>query len=306
MQPAKGRKGKQDKNIASAPQELASKWSLAWSVIQSDPELSSWFTKWAQAYTDSQGKISKERFFLDLEQQPFWQKHSAQYIQDLDFELRYPQVYQREVEASADTVMDQASALGAVLTRQQALDIAKQVRRSGLNQAQQRNLLASYVTAVNGDFMGAAGVDEEELRQWSLRNGLGLSDQAIADSVRKIAAGDMTVDDAKSMYRKMYMTGAYPAWAEQIGAGMDIADIAAPYRQSMGKLLEQDGNQIGLDDPLMRQGLQGVGGDGKPRVVPLWEFEQSVRKDPRWQKTDNAYQTYTSVAQNLLQMFGFR
>jgi hypothetical protein len=40
--------------------------------------------------------------------------------------------------------------------------------------------------------------------------------------------------------------------------------------------------------------------------LPLYEFEKMVRDDPRWQKTDNAYQLYTRAGTNLLQMFGFR
>jgi hypothetical protein len=87
---------------------------------------------------------------------------------------------------------------------------------------------------------------------------------------------------------------------------MDPADIAAPYKQRMARLLEVDENEIDLNDQLLQRGMQGVGADGKPSVVPLYSFEKQVREDPRWQYTDNAYETYTRVGTDLLRMFGFR
>jgi hypothetical protein len=71
-------------------------------------------------------------------------------------------------------------------------------------------------------------------------------------------------------------------------------------------LLEIEPDDISFDDPLLQRGLQGVGPDGKPSVVPLYDFQRQVREDPRWQYTDNAYATYTDVGTKLLQMFGFR
>ena len=75
----------------------------------------------------------------------------------------------------------------------------------------------------------------------------------------------------------------------------------------MASLLEiGDADQIDFNDQLLKRGLQSVGADGKPRVMPLYEFEQQIRKDPRWDKTDNAYEVYANVGTNLLRTFGFR
>ena len=40
--------------------------------------------------------------------------------------------------------------------------------------------------------------------------------------------------------------------------------------------------------------------------MPLYEFEQEIRKDPRWEFTENAYDVYSRVGTNLLRTFGFR
>ena len=124
--------------------------------------------------------------------------------------------------------------------------------------------------------------------------------------MRRIQAGDTTEFDVLQDLRRTYMAGAYPAWSDRIEAGYDIADIAAPYKQKMADLLEVDPNSIDFNDTLLQRGLQGVDSQGKPRVVPLYEFEKQIREDPRWQYTDNAYSTYTDVGTKLLSMFGFR
>jgi hypothetical protein len=67
-----------------------------------------------------------------------------------------------------------------------------------------------------------------------------------------------------------------------------------------------DEDQVNLNDSLLQRAMQGVGADGKPKVVPLYEFEKQVREDPRWQYTDNARQSYSTMADDLLKMFGFR
>ena len=87
---------------------------------------------------------------------------------------------------------------------------------------------------------------------------------------------------------------------------MDPADIAAPYKQRMSRLLEVDENEIDLNDQLLQRGMQGVGADGKPSVTPLYDFEKMIRKDERWDATDNALAEYTSAGMNILQMFGLR
>jgi hypothetical protein len=38
---------------------------------------------------------------------------------------------------------------------------------------------------------------------------------------------------------------------------------------------------------LLRKALQYTV-DGKPAVMPVWQFEEELRKDPRWQYTNQA------------------
>jgi hypothetical protein len=156
------------------------------------------------------------------------------------------------------------------------------------------------------NLMGNAGTFQTQLMEWARQNGLTIDDATAAKYVMNMSLGIQSIEDAKQDLRETYLIGAYPAWEEKIRAGFDPWQISSPYRTAVANLLELDPNNIGLDEPLVKQGLQSIGADGKPRVMPLYEFEKIVRDDPRWQKTDNAYQLYTRAGTNLLQMFGFR
>lgn len=293
----------------TAETDFAARVGAAYAVIQQDPELYSWFQGKTRQYLQNPTAFSEDAFFLELDQQPFAQKYSKAAIADMDFELRYPEVYAQQLDAQVESIRDAAVQAGATSLAQndtELRDLAKRVRRMGLNQAQLQNTIAGYVEAVDGRFRGNAREIESNLKTWAMRNGIGLSSTLAADYVRKIQAGDTTEADVLQDLRRSYMSGAYPAWADRIDSGMDIYDIASPYRKRMADLLEVGEETIDLNDPLLQRGLQGVGSDGKPSVVPLYEFERQVREDPRWQYTDNAYKTYTDVGTQLLQMFGFR
>lgn len=289
--------------------DFAARVGAAYAVIKQDPELYTWFQGKTREYLQNPTAFSEDAFFLDLDQQPFAQKYSKAAIADMDFELRYPEVYKDQLNSQVESIRDMAVQAGATALAQndaELRDLAKRVRRMGLNQAQLQNTIAGYVEAVDGRFRGEARDIESSLKTWAMRNGIGLSSTLAADYVRKIQMGDTTEADVFQDLRRTYMSGAYPAWASRIDSGMDIYDIASPYRKKMADLLEVGEETIDMNDSLLQRGLQGVGGDGKPSVVPLYEFERIVRSDPRWQKTDNAYKTYSEAADSILDMFGFR
>jgi hypothetical protein len=303
----RGGKAKKNDFKPKGREEIARLFGQSYVIMEQDQDLKNWFIDFARRFNESQGKISKERFFLELEERPWWVNNSATYINDLRKELENPTDYKQGISGDVANLKAQAAAIGAVgISDQLFEDLVKQQRRLGLNQQQTLEKLVEFVTPVDGDFRGVAGTAQSNLESWARSNGISLSPMMVQDYVRRIGSGSLTINDAKNDLRRMYMAGAYPAWADRIDAGYDIADIAAPYKEKMARLLEMDDTAIDFNDPLLQRGLQGVGADGKPSVVPLYEFERQVREDPRWQYTDNAYSTYTDVGTKLLQMFGFR
>lgn len=91
---------------------------------------------------------------------------------------------------------------------------------------------------------------------------------------------------------------------EKVGAlleeGLDLANVFAPYRNAMASLLEVSPDSIKLDDPLLRSAY------GQDKEMSVYDFKRAIRKDPRWQYTDNAREEVSNVALQVLRDFGFQ
>lgn len=296
-----------------APETVAAKWGIGYALInqlKNGDALAQDFYNWFQSkvgeYIANPTGFSDRAFILEFDQQPWAQKYKSDAIKDMDFEARFPELYADQLDADVETLRDQAVQVGVDISDAELRDLAKQKRRFGMNESQLQNTLADLATAKTGVLRGQAGQLQTNLKEWSRRNGISLTDNLVNDYVRRVQRGDMTEADVLQDLRRTYMAGAYPAWSDRIDAGYDIADIAAPYRSMIAKGLEQSEDSINLDDPLMKKIFQAVGPDGKPKVIPMYEAERMMREDPRWPLTDNAYNLYTKVGTDLLSMFGFR
>ena len=297
-----------------AGQEVATSLGMAYALLTTlensedaeAQEFFQFFNGLNEEYINNPTGFSEDAAAIRMASQPWMMKYKEVAIKDMEFEAQNPGLWQESINSEVELARDMAAKNGSIMSDDQLREFVINARRSAWNQAEITNAMAAYVNAENGVFSGAAGKFQSTIADWSRTNGLGLSDSAVDNYVKRVAAGDMTEDDVKQQLRNQYMVGTYPAWAEQIQAGQDPSDIASPYKQQMANLLEVDADTLDLNDNLLQMGLQGVGADGKPSVVPMYEFKKMIRKDERWDKTDNALDEYTSAGMNILQMFGLR
>jgi hypothetical protein len=68
----------------------------------------------------------------------------------------------------------------------------------------------------------------------------------------------------------------------------------------MAALLEVTPDSIRLDDPILQSAYSG------DKEMSIFDFKRAVRKDPRWQYTDNARKEVSSAALGILRDFGFQ
>jgi hypothetical protein len=316
---ADGRVSKKERRDYKKPggtgeRAMQSKFGLSYALLSrlaesEDPQAKAfyqWFQGKTREYINNPTGFSDSAFQIEMDSQPWAQKYKSTAIEDMDFEARFPDLYREAIDSSVEGLRDQAVAFGAQLTDDQLRELAVRSRRFGMNESELANALTDFVDAESGNFRGVAGSTQSKIKSWAMRNGLQLADNMVNDYSRNILRGNTTEADVFQDLRNTYLVGAFPAWADRIQAGMDPADIAAPYKQRMARLLEVGEDDIDLNDALLQKAMQGVGADGKPSVTPLYAFEKQVREDPRWQQTDNAYETYTKVGTGLLKMFGFR
>jgi hypothetical protein len=120
-----------------------------------------------------------------------------------------------------------------------------------------------------------------------------------------IEGGTNTVDGFAQLMKGHAKT-LYPSLAQQIDQGQTVAMAAQPFQQRMSQVLEVDPQSISLDDKNIQKALQSRDTNtGQPTTKPMWEFENDLRQDPRWQKTTNARDAATATVTEIGKNYGF-
>jgi hypothetical protein len=152
------------------------------------------------------------------------------------------------------------------------------------------------------DAAGIAANALDDLRTTARNNGFNLDrdfGNQVDDWLRRISRGE-DVDDFKRLIRQQAKLGLPEKVGTLLDEGLDLSNVFAPYRNTMAALLEVTPDSINLDDPLLRSAY------GPDKETSIYDFKRAVRKDPRWQYTDNAREEVSTIALNVLRDFGFQ
>jgi hypothetical protein len=152
---------------------------------------------------------------------------------------------------------------------------------------------------------GPSGKYFTEFKNFAAKNGIMLSDSAATDYANKAVAGLIDADTIYSTLRES-AASAFPQLADKIKSGIDLKTLADPYIQSMSNILEIPYTAIDLFDPKIRSALSYTQADGKVGTKSIYDFEKELRKDVRWQYTNNAKKEVADTTLRVLQDFGFQ
>ena len=162
----------------------------------------------------------------------------------------------------------------------------------------ENSLRAESRIDISQDLTGSAGTFQAELETWSAKNGLNIPSDVLSRLVQSGAFGDQGLEDMKQQLRNTYLKGTFPGWEKEIAAGADPYDLAAPYIAQLASTLELNTEDISFDDDLLSQAMQ--------TKMTITDLKREARKDPRWDKTENALKTYADAGTSILSMFGLR
>lgn len=279
-------------------QELADSYGYQLAFLKSDKELYSVFQKAVNGGWDATRFVSAVRA-------TGWYKKTSESARNAQ-QLKYtdPATYNAKVTQALASVTRISGEIGSTLSLAGRRNIAASVVSLGWDDNQVREVLSKYTA---GATQGAAAQAKDQLKRTAYRNGVNVSDHWLDLWNKQITLGQATVEDAERQLRTHYAASLAPAFKKELEAGSDLADLASPYMQTMAKTLEINPAQVDLFDPTIRKALSGSADqNGKPtgEAVPLWQFETSLRKDPRWMETNNARDAADKVTRSLGQMFG--
>jgi hypothetical protein len=137
--------------------------------------------------------------------------------------------------------------------------------------------------------------------------GLSLTDEAASNLGKNAYLGDTTTEAIDENLRQQAIK-LFPAFKDRILNGESVLSIASPYIGAVSRILEVPEGSLDLEDPTIRKAMMGTttttGDKTSTTVKPLWEFEQELFKDSRWQYTSNARQRLDGITLDVMGRFG--
>ena len=129
-------------------------------------------------------------------------------------------------------------------------------------------------------------------------NGIVLTPEDAASYAERVRNGEK-IDEIASTFRKIAAISQPKAVQDLLNTGTDLATIYQPYKAAMATTLELNPNDIQLTDPALSSAISG------DKTMTTYEFQRALRKDNRWQYTNNARSEAADVATQVLKDFGF-
>lgn len=236
-------------------------------------------------------------------------------------EINETTVYGRSLAEYTADISDQIQKSGAANDFASAENIAKYLLDRGLNINSEA--AKSYIESqfkfgkgkktiagktVEG-FTGEAGSNVEALNKVALANGLTLDSVFDQVALDEVLSGINAGEDINT-YAKMIRDAAKVAWnvsdnvAKLMDQGVSLDSIYGTYKRAYADTLELDPNTVTLKD-LASMGVIGQPSKDSQAPQNLYDFQKALRKDDRWQYTQQANQEVASATQKILQDFGF-
>lgn len=285
--------------MAISLDELAAQYGYAAAFFNSDPELHNLIQ---QATT---AQWTPERFRAAFMATNWYRTNLAAQRQWAELEARDPREVWNRVEQQKLKIGDRITQQGIQMSWDRLTTIARDSLRFGWNEEQLSQALEYEYQYKPGDTAGGTAALETKIKQQAADYGVTVSDAQFDDWIGGVIGQRYTEDNLNDFMRDL-ARGTYPGLKDRIDQGFTVRQIAAPYIQSYSKLMETDEPSVTLDDPLIKQALQGTTRKDSPTPVTetVYEFEQRLRKDPRWLKTGNAKEATTNATLGVLKDWG--
>jgi hypothetical protein len=219
-------------------------------------------------------------------------------------EVEATTTYGRGLKDLKDAIETARLAAGAELTDLEVNTLAQEAYDKGLDR--ERNSFNAFLDqkfkfSAEGA-KGKAGEQLAELQKVAAANGLDLQ-KAFGTQLptwfASINKGE-SIDTYKKQIRDVAKIGMPQNIASLLDNGIDLDAVYSPYKNVMASVLEINPESITLNDPLLRSAITGE------KELPIYEFQRQLRKDARWQYTNQAKEEVSDVALKVLRDFGFQ
>ncbi|KUJ70800.1 hypothetical protein ACZ90_00320 [Streptomyces albus subsp. albus] len=282
-------------------QELAERYGLSSALINSSKELRHLFD---QAVA---GGWSAARFQAGLRNSKWWRTQSSSLRKYITTKATDPATWKQNWVAAQYKVNQLAVQVGLGNQISKKGGSSKLLKAAvynalalGWSDARIKDWLGTRTTTHDGYMWGEAGEAWDKMHEIAYLNGMRYSPSWYKKYAVLVASGRTTIDNIEGKIRNE-AAARYKAYGAQIRAGQNAMDLAAPYIKSLSQLLELPETDVDLFEKHVANAMQG---SHAGQNFPLWQFENYVRNDPRWRKTNNARESMMTVARQVAKDFG--
>lgn len=288
-------------------EELASSYGLTAALVNSSKELKSLFNKAVS------GQWSAAKFQASLKNTKWWRTQSSTLRKYITTKFEDPATFKQNWGNAQYKVNQLAVQVGLgnqILKGGKSSKLLKEAIYNSLalgwSDDRIKDWLGTKATTHGGVMWGEAGEAFDKLHTTAYLNGMKYSSDWYKKQAVSIVSGKSTQETVEAQVRKA-AAAHYSAFSNQILAGQNVMDLAAPYIKSLSTLLEIPETDVDLFNrhiagAMTAKPAAGAGSDGAQ--MPLWKFENEVRNDPLWRKTNNARESMMTVAHQVAKDFG--
>jgi hypothetical protein len=168
-----------------------------------------------------------------------------------------------------------------------------------------KSVPVSTMPGATGDkAVGATGdynVFISSLKQTAAAYGVALTNDQLGSYALNAMTSGSGIDAEKEKIKNI-AKGLYSGISPFIDQGLTTKDLLQPYMNIKAQTLEIPVDAIGLNNPEGQQVIsQVISGD---KLLPLYDYEKSLRQDPRWRFTKNANEQASGFVLQVLKDFG--
>lgn len=287
--------------VALDRDELAEQYGLTSRLINSSKELKSLFN---QAVN---GGWSAVRFQAKLKNTKWWRTQSSTLRKYITTKITDPATHEQRWNNTRYKINQLAVEVGMPSqinpkgkSSKYLIDATWYALAQGWSDERIKDWFALRVHT--GSIMsGEVGEMADKLHEIAYLNGMKYHTW-YGTEARNIVAGRSTLQKAEANVRRQ-AAAKYSAWADQIVAGQNVMDLAAPYIKTVSQLLELPDSDVDLFNSHVNRAMTAKG-DAKGAQYPLWQLENDVRNDPLWKKTNNARESLFTAARQVAKDFG--
>lgn len=213
--------------------------------------------------------------------------------------------YGRGLRFTQQVIADEIKKVGATLTPEEIDLISRDIYDLGYEN--QKAIVSQRIRAKisykpGGIVGGEAGENLADLRKTAKANGLDLEKNfgsSIQGWLQNLAQGE-SVETFKQIIRSTAKLGLPEKVSSLLDQGVDLDTIYNPYKRLMASVLEINPETITLDDQVLRSAI------GPDKEMSLFDYQKMLRKDNRWQFTNQAKEEVSDTALRVLRDFGFQ